>query len=131
MISSLLFAQSFIISCSTSINPIYSEVTSVYFYRKYDKVKSNNNNKHAPSVPLTTLHAEITPNSEIILFFEDEDFSDIDVTVAYGDIVIYYNHYTRKGCPTISIPFTMLGNELPYSISINNKGKMYEAHFSL
>lgn len=131
MISSLLFAQSFILSCSASIDPIFNEVTSVCFFRKYDKVKSNNNNKHAPSVPLASLHAEITPSNEIVLIFEDEEFSDIDVTVAYGDTVIYYNHYTRKGSSTLSIPFAMLGNNLPYSITINSKGKIYEAHFSL
>lgn len=125
---SIIVASHFMLAYPADVLP-NSEISNVHFFRKKTEI-TNGNCKRTPAVPVSSLHADVT-NNRIILNFEDEEFSDIDVTVAYGDTVIYYNHYTRKGSSTLSIPFAMLGNNLPYSITINSKGKIYEAHFSL
>lgn len=57
MISSLILACNFLITGSTCTTPIYETVVPIYFYRKRDK--SNCSNKHLPSAPLASLHANI------------------------------------------------------------------------
>lgn len=72
MISSLILACNFLITGSTCTTPIYETVVPIYFYRKRDK--SNCSNKHLPSAPLTSLHANITTDNEVVLSFEDDTF---------------------------------------------------------
>ncbi len=121
-----VFAQQLILSCAMSSFTSYSNVCF------YPKTKTTNrlNNKHAPAIPIASLHADIKA-SEIILNFEDDNFSDIDVTVSYEDTIIYYNHFAHKEGTTISIPLMVLDDENLYSITIKKGDKEYVAHFSL
>lgn len=128
MISSLILACKFLITGSTCTTPIYETVVPIYFYRKRDK--SNCSNKHVPSAPLTSLHANITEDNEVILSFEDDQFSDIDVTIAYGDTIIYCDHYAHKEGSTISIPLAIIDDQDSYVITIKKGTVEYTAQFS-
>lgn len=124
----LVFAQQLILAC-TIFSFTSFEKSNVYFY---PKTKSTNrlNNKHAPAAPIASLHANITTDNEVVLSFEDDTFSDIDVTIAYGDTIIYCDHYAHKEGSTISIPLAIIDDQDSYVITIKKGTVEYTAQFS-
>lgn len=129
MIFSTIITQCYMISCAVSTAPISSVTAPICFYRKLKRT-GNVSNKHVPSAPLTSLHANITTDNEVVLSFEDDTFSDIDVTIAYGDTIIYCDHYAHKEGSTISIPLAIIDDQDSYVITIKKGTVEYTAQFS-
>ena len=74
---SIIVASHFMLAYPADVLP-NSEISNVHFFRKKTEI-TNGNCKRTPAVPVSSLHADVT-NNRIILNFEDEEFSDIDVT---------------------------------------------------
>lgn len=68
----LVFAQQLILAC-TIFSFTSFEKSNVYFYPKTGST-NRLNNKHAPAAPITSLHANITTDNEVVLSFEDDTF---------------------------------------------------------
>lgn len=86
--------------------------------------------KHIPSTPNTCLHANVTSNN-IVLTFDNDTYSNIDVTLTCGNTITYYNHFNHEKGTPITLPFTTIDGETNYSISIRKGDFEFVAEITL
>lgn len=86
--------------------------------------------KHIPSTPNTDLHASVT-DGNIVLTFDNDIYSNIDITLICGNTITYYNNFEHvKGTPII-LPFTTIDDETNYTISIKKGDIEFIAEITL
>lgn len=109
--------------------PQLNSTTIVTFHRKL-KPSTTPHGQHLPSIPNPALHAAVT-NESVVLTFDNDTYTNIDVALACGSTLIFYNHYAHEKGEPITLPLTVLNNDEDYTITIKKGDIEYVANFSL